>query len=80
MKTAISIPDPVFEAAERLAKRLGKSRSQLYSEAVAHYVEQHPSPGVTERLNEVLDAEPGADRLDPVIEALQLEVLRRERW
>jgi hypothetical protein len=80
MKTAISIPDPVFEAAERLAKRLGKSRSQLYSEAVAHYVEQHPSSSVTERLNEVLAAEPEADRLDPVIEALQLEVLRRERW
>jgi hypothetical protein len=80
MKTAISIPDPVFEAAERLARRLGKSRSQLYSEAVAQYLEQHPSDAVTERLNDVLDTEPEADALDPVLDALQLEVLRRERW
>jgi hypothetical protein len=80
MKTAISIPDPVFEAAERLARRLGKSRSQLYSDAVAHYLEQHPSDAVTERLNDVLDTEPEADALDPVLDALQLEVLRRERW
>jgi predicted DNA-binding protein len=80
MKTAISIPDPVFEAAERLAERLGKSRSQLYSEAIAQYVEQYPAGDVTKRLNEILDAEPEADKLDPVLDALQLEVLRRERW
>lgn len=80
MKTAISIPDPVFEAAERLARRSGKSRSQLYTEAIAHYVEQHRSEGVTERLNEILDADPELSNLDPVLDALQLEVLRRERW
>ncbi len=80
MKTAISIPDPVFEAAEQLARRLGKSRSQLYAEAVAQYVEGCSDAAVTERINAVLDAEPGADKLDPVLEALQLEVLRRERW
>ena len=80
MKTAISIPAPVFEAAEHLAKRLGKSRSQLYSEAVAQYVEQHSGAKVTERLNEILAVEPEADKLDPALDALQLEVLRRERW
>jgi metal-responsive CopG/Arc/MetJ family transcriptional regulator len=80
MKTAISIPDPVFEAAERLAKRLGKSRSQLYSEAVAHYVEQRRDAEVTDRLNAILDTEAGVDELDPVLDALQLEVLRREQW
>jgi hypothetical protein len=79
MKTAISIPNPVFEAAEQLARRLGKSRSQLYTEAVAQYVEQHPSADVTKRLNEILDAAPEAE-LDPVLDVLQLEVLRRERW
>lgn len=80
MKTAISIPDPVFEAAERLAKRLGKSRSQLYSEAVAHYVEQRRDAEVTDRLNAILDTEVEVDELDPVLDALQLEVLRREQW
>lgn len=34
MKTAISIPDDVFEGAERLALLTEKSRSQLFSDAV----------------------------------------------
>ena len=38
MKVAISLPDPVFRAAETLARRLRKSRSQLYAEAIAEYV------------------------------------------
>ena len=37
MKTAISIPDDIFVTADRLAKRMRKSRSQLYSDAVAEY-------------------------------------------
>ena len=41
MKTAISIPDRVFQDAERLAEKLHKSRSQMYSEAVAEYVARH---------------------------------------
>lgn len=80
MKTAISIPDRVFEAAERLAKRLGKSRSQLYSEAVAHYVKQYSDTDVTERLNAIYDAEPELSKLDPVLEALQWRSLPKEEW
>ena len=40
MKTAISIPEAIFRRAERLARRLKKSRSQLYSEAIAEYVQR----------------------------------------
>jgi metal-responsive CopG/Arc/MetJ family transcriptional regulator len=53
MKTAISIPDPVFEAAERLAQRLGKSRSELYTTAIRDYLKEHRDEDVTERLNEI---------------------------
>ena len=56
MKTAISIPDPVFEAAEELARRLGKSRSQVYAEALRQYLERHDH--ITRRLNEAFDAAP----------------------
>jgi metal-responsive CopG/Arc/MetJ family transcriptional regulator len=80
MKTAISIPDPVFEAAERLAERLGKSRSQLYTEAIAQYIEQHRSEGVTERLNAIYGTEPGLSKLDPVLDALQWRSLPKEEW
>jgi metal-responsive CopG/Arc/MetJ family transcriptional regulator len=38
MKTAVSIPDPLFRAAERLARRRGLRRSQLYAEALERLV------------------------------------------
>jgi metal-responsive CopG/Arc/MetJ family transcriptional regulator len=41
MKTAISLPDSIFEAAEKLAKRFGISRSQLYANAVTEYLRDH---------------------------------------
>ena len=41
MKTAVSIPDDVFEDAERLASRLRTSRSQLYARALAEFVARH---------------------------------------
>jgi antitoxin MazE6 len=53
MKTAISIPDPVFKAAEQFARRLGLSRSALYTQAVERYLREHRHYGVTEKLNEV---------------------------
>jgi metal-responsive CopG/Arc/MetJ family transcriptional regulator len=80
MKTAISLPDPLFEAADRLARQLGKSRSQLYAEALREYLERYRDEDITRRLNEIYDAEPELAELDPVLEALQLEVLRREKW
>ena len=43
MKTAISIPDPVFEAADQLAARIGMSRSELYATAVAEFMDRHLS-------------------------------------
>ena len=60
MKTVISIPDPVFRSAEELAQRLGISRSELYSKAVAEFIERHRDDLVTHRLNEVHGA--GGDR------------------
>ncbi len=53
MKTAIFIPDDLFAEAERLAKTLKKSRSQLYSQAIGEYVARHAPDQVTEALNEV---------------------------
>jgi metal-responsive CopG/Arc/MetJ family transcriptional regulator len=53
MKTAISIPDEVFEGAERLARRTGKSRSQLFSDAVREYVARHAPDEVTKAMDRV---------------------------
>jgi metal-responsive CopG/Arc/MetJ family transcriptional regulator len=57
MKTAISIPDRVFQKAEKLAKRMKKSRSQLYTEAVEEYTARHDDDEITESWNKVADME-----------------------
>ncbi len=54
MKTAISVPDDVFERAERLARRAGRSRSELYSAALREYVARHEPDDVTAMLDRVV--------------------------
>jgi len=51
MKTAVSVPNEVFERADRLAKRLRVSRSELYSRALREYLARHAPDEVTEALN-----------------------------
>jgi metal-responsive CopG/Arc/MetJ family transcriptional regulator len=78
MKTAISIPNPIFEAAEQLAKELGMSRSELYTKAVAAYVAAYSSDDVTEQLNRVYAEE--VSTLDPVLVQIQVASLDGEDW
>ena len=80
MKTAISIPDHVFKAAEELARRLGKSRSELYSAAIASYVDRHRQEGMTERLNEVYGPRKEQAELDAVLATLQSLSIPEEDW
>ena len=78
MKTAVSIPDPVFKRAERAAKRLGKSRSQLYAEAVQEYVARHDPDEVTEAMNRVCESvEPTADQF---LSAAARRALEATEW
>ena len=76
MKTAISIPDPIFEAAEQLAQRLGISRSELYSKAVSEYIKDRRNLNVTDTLNRVYSKERSS--LDPVSRNLQFESLPKD--
>ena len=78
MKTAISIPDDVFKAAERAAKRLGVSRSELYSTAVRDYVEQHKVRNITAELDAIYAVEDST--LDENLRILQVSTLEREDW
>ncbi len=82
MKTAISIPDELFGAAEQAAKRLGLSRSELYRKALRRFLAQHDDRAVTEALNEVYSAEfePARLGLDPELARLQAASLDREEW
>ncbi len=78
MKTAISIPDSLFDAADRLAQRLGISRSQLYSTAVSEYLEARRAEGVTERLDAIYSQEESC--LDPALLAAQLASIPEDDW
>jgi len=78
MKTAVSIPDPVFSKAENLAKSLGISRSQLYTTALKTFVAEHDEDDVTKRLNEVYSEQDSS--LDPVLEKMQFMSLPEEQW
>jgi len=73
MKTAISIPDSIFQAAEGLAQRMGISRSELYAKAVAEYTKKHKSKNVTELLNQVY-AELGSSLDEDLIKMQNLSI------
>lgn len=80
MKTAISIPDAIFAAAERLAKQLGVSRSELYREALGAFLHSHRQEGVTEALNEVYGPDGDNSHVDPVLDSMQMRSLGEEEW
>ncbi len=76
MKIAVSIPDPLFAEAERLARRRKLSRSQLYAQALEMLVGSADDGDITRRLDEVyrdLDS-----RLDIGLLNAQAEAVREE--
>jgi antitoxin MazE6 len=78
MKTAISIPDDVFSDAERLARALKQSRSQLYSRAVREYVARHSEDSVTIALDAVYAEEPAP--VDAFATEAARRALERTEW
>jgi predicted transcriptional regulator len=76
MKTAISIPDDLFEEAEALARKLKRSRSRLYSQAVREYVARHSADSVTAALD-ALCAEMAPDDFTT---AAARRTLERSEW
>lgn len=78
MKTAISIPDTIFNEAEALAKKLGVSRSELYAKAVSAYVDEHRGEQIVEALNAVYSQEPS--ELDAQLQQLQELTFSAEEW
>lgn len=79
MKTAISIPDDLFEAAEKMAHKLKISRSELYQQAVSQFLVQHGSDMVRESLDRVY-AKKSNRGLDPMIRAISEQIIKEEDW
>lgn len=76
MKTAISIPDDVFAQAERVAKRLGLSRSELFTKAVQAFVATRVEGNITASYDAAFGAGPDVEG-DAHEESFQREAARR---
>lgn len=79
MRTVVSIPDSLFEAAEKAARRVGISRSELYQRAIARYLQEARAEVVGKRLDAVY-ANADNRGLDPLIEAASQNILPDENW
>lgn len=78
MKTAVSLPDDLFDAADALARKLDISRSRLIAVALAEYVAKHRSGRVTERLDAVYGTEDS--RTDAAVRSAGRRTLRSTDW
>ena len=78
MKVAISVPDTVFSEAEKLARRLRVSRSQLYAQAIEEYLDKRQDSEITARLNVVHAS--NQTPVDPAVMAAQLGAIGHEAW
>jgi metal-responsive CopG/Arc/MetJ family transcriptional regulator len=78
VKTIVSIPDEVFEGAERLARRTKKSRSRLFSDAVKKYLARHTPEEVTAAMNEAFAAI--RETKAPFVSSATRRVLERTEW
>ena len=78
MKTEISIPNPIFEAAQQLAQQLNMSLGEQYTAAIAAYVAEYQNEDVTEKLNELYETEPSS--LEPELVTLQLASIGGDDW
>lgn len=78
MKTEISVPNPIYEAAEQLASALGMSLSEFYVAALTAYVATYQNGDVTKRLDEVYAKEPST--MNPDMVAIQIASIGQEKW
>jgi metal-responsive CopG/Arc/MetJ family transcriptional regulator len=80
MKTAVSVPNDVFERAESLAHREGRSRSEVYSAALREYVARHAPDEVTESIDSSLIALGDEANVDALVRAAASRVLESSEW
>jgi hypothetical protein len=78
MKTDISIPNPIFHSAEKLAQKMGISLSDLYTAALTAYVTEHQKGQVTDTLDRIYAEEPST--VEPELVKMQVSAIGSEQW
>jgi len=78
MKFAISVPDKIFQAGERLAREKGVSRSELYATALQEYLGIHCAAAITARLDALYSKVDS--HLNPAFVRAQQNIFTDEAW
>ncbi len=78
MKTAISVPNDIFQLSEKLAKKLKVSRSAIFAMGVKKLAEEHDEEEIIAQINRV--CEKVDTSLDPAVRQYQNRILQREKW
>lgn len=78
MKTAVSIPDAVFEQAEMLARRRNISRSELYATALKALLAEDAA--VTAKLDTVYGSGDRVDLPDPAVTVAARRTFAASDW
>ncbi len=78
MKTAVSIPDDVFEKVERFARRAKRSRSEVFSAALREYMARHAPDEVTDAINRAIDDI--GEQKDEFVATAARRVLEKTKW
>ena len=78
MKVAISLPDELFDRAERLAEQRRTSRSQLYARALEEYLARNAPDAITAAIDRLVAEEGG--ELDPFVREAGRRRLEATEW
>jgi len=78
MNTNVSIPNPVFKETQQLARKLGITLNELYTNALASFLAQHKSGYITKKLNEVYNQE--LSKIDSDLIDIQVSSLEEGPW
>jgi metal-responsive CopG/Arc/MetJ family transcriptional regulator len=78
MKTAISLPDTLFERAELMAQHMGLNRSQLYTQALSEFLAKHDHAAITAAFDAVYADTPVS--LDTELVTMQAASMDTDEW
>ena len=78
MKTDISIPNPIFHAAEKLAGEMGISLSDLYTATLTAYITEHQKGQITDALDRIYAQQPST--VEPELVKMQVAAIGSEQW
>lgn len=80
MKTAVSVPNDVYDKAEQLARAAGRSRSEVYSAALREYVARHDPDEVTNAVDRAMNELGEEAAPDEFVRAAGRRVLEGSNW